>query len=81
MNAIRKARLQQQLNLSTAATVLGTNVGNLSRIERGLQAPSPKLALRICQVYRISLDDIYRPPVELAAHNRRATDRPEDHAA
>lgn len=50
---IRELRTERQLCLEQVAAVIGTDTGNLSRIERGLQRPGPELAERIAKFYRI----------------------------
>ena len=61
MNKLRASRLQRNMTLIQAAQEIGINFSGLSRIERGEQTPSPKVAIRLCAVYGVSLDDIYRP--------------------
>ncbi|KFB66658.1 MAG: helix-turn-helix protein [Candidatus Accumulibacter vicinus] len=61
MSKLRTARLQRGKTLIETATEVGINFSGLSRIERGEQTPSPKVAIRLCAVYGVSLDDIYRP--------------------
>lgn len=67
-NPIRSARKQRGLTLQAAAALVDTDIGNLSRIERG-QLPSPKLAIRLSSVFSVSLDSIYRqqPPSQQTA--------------
>jgi DNA-binding XRE family transcriptional regulator len=85
MNKLRTARFGLGINLGEAANRAGTNIGNLSRIERGRQFPSPKLALRLCQVYGVTLEDIYQdaePHIDnLWRDAGRDTAPPEDRAA
>jgi DNA-binding XRE family transcriptional regulator len=67
MNPIKHARVSRDLLLKDAATVLGTNAGNLSRIEQGRQLPSVQLAKRIAQYYELTLEEIFsRAPSEAA---------------
>lgn len=60
MNIIKQARTTRGLTLRDAADLLGTDAGNLCRIEQGQQEPSIKLARRIGQVYGLSMDQIYQ---------------------
>ena len=46
-------RRERQLTLEQVAQVVGTNNGNLSRIERGIQRAGPDLAERIAKFYRV----------------------------
>lgn len=41
---LKKARLARELTLQQVSAAVGTDTGNLSRIERGLQVPSKDLA-------------------------------------
>lgn len=45
---LRLAREKREMTLSALAKIVGSDVGNLSRIERGVQTPSAHLAERIC---------------------------------
>lgn len=44
MSKLRTARTAKNLTLAAVANAVGTDPGNLSRIERGEQAPSRELA-------------------------------------
>jgi transcriptional regulator with XRE-family HTH domain len=48
---LRKARDAKQLTLGDLAKLVDSDVGNLSRIERGRQIPSSELAAKICGVF------------------------------
>jgi transcriptional regulator with XRE-family HTH domain len=41
---LKKARLKRELTLQKVSNDVGTDTGNLSRIERGIQVPSKELA-------------------------------------
>jgi DNA-binding XRE family transcriptional regulator len=56
---IREYRQHLGMSLQEAAGQLGTNPGNLSRIERGIQLPSIGLARRISAMFGMTLDEIY----------------------
>lgn len=45
---LRQAREKRGMTLNALAKKVGSDVGNLSRIERGVQTPSAQLAERIC---------------------------------
>lgn len=80
MSKLREKRVERGLTLSEAARQIDTNVGNLSRIERGQQFPRPPLAFRLCRLYGLSLEEIFTDPkfplcpATATNHHRRATD-------
>lgn len=45
---LRTARQARNMTLQDLAAKVESDVGNLSRIERGTQTPSPELAEKIC---------------------------------
>jgi transcriptional regulator with XRE-family HTH domain len=45
---LRQAREKRGMTLGALALKVGSDVGNLSRIERGVQIPNAQLAERIC---------------------------------
>lgn len=59
MTKLRNARQSRGLKITEAAILVGTNIGNLSRIETGQQYPRPPLARRICKIYKVTLEDIF----------------------
>lgn len=59
MKILRERRKAQSMTLMKAADEVGIHFSSLSRIERGQQMPSPRVAKRIAAVYGISLDDLY----------------------
>jgi len=59
MNILRDKRAEKGLTLDEVAKAVNTNVGNLSRIERGAQFPSPPLAFRLARFYGIELADVF----------------------
>lgn len=59
MKILRENRKAKRMTLEQAAEEVGIHISSLSRIERGQQLPSPKVAKRIAAVYGISLDDLY----------------------
>lgn len=60
MNILRERRKVKGLTLEEASREIGIHFASLSRIERGQQTPSPKVARRLCAVYGLSMDDLYR---------------------
>lgn len=59
MSKLREKRIEKGLTLMQVAGLVRTNVGNLSRIERGQQFPSPPLAVRLSRVYGMALEDVF----------------------
>lgn len=56
IRALRKAR---GLTLKEVADEIGTDPGNLSRIERGVQPPGIALAKSLASFYCITLEHVY----------------------
>lgn len=48
---LRLAREKRGMTLNALAKKVGSDVGNLSRIERGVQTPNAHLAERICSEF------------------------------
>lgn len=48
---LKKARLTRELTLQQVSDAVGTDTGNLSRIERGIQIPSKELAEALVKYY------------------------------
>ena len=46
------------MTLNEVAHSVGSDVGNLSRIERGAQAPSPELAEKLCRFFDGEINEI-----------------------
>ncbi|WP_252178382.1 helix-turn-helix transcriptional regulator [Endozoicomonas sp. 4G] len=67
MNGLRHQRTSRGLLLKDAAESLGTDPGNLSRIESGKQAPSLRLARKIATFYGITLEQVFDGQSEKAA--------------
>ena len=55
---LRQAREKSGMTLQHLASLVLSDVGNLSRIERGVQIPSKDLAQRICIVFRGSINEM-----------------------
>lgn len=56
---LKNLRKQANKTLTQVAAIVGTDAGNLSRIERRLQQPEPSLAMRLAEYYEITLDQVY----------------------
>lgn len=67
MSKLREKRIEKGLTLMQVAKQVRTNVGNLSRIERGQQFPSPPLAVRLSRVYGMALEDVFSVSDQQAA--------------
>lgn len=48
---LKDARIKRELTLQQVSAAVGTDTGNLSRIERGLQIPSKELAEALVKYY------------------------------
>lgn len=59
-SSLRKIRKERSLTLAQVSRLVSAHVSTLSRIERGLIMPTPRLAIRLCQLYSITLEDVYR---------------------
>lgn len=76
-SALRKTRIRLSKSLTEVSNCIGTDVGNLSRIERG-QPPTIELARKIQRYYAshgvsLSLDDIFGPdPAKSNQHEHAA---------
>lgn len=60
MRQLRSLRLQHQFTLHEVGKQVGCTAGNLSRVERGLQAISLPLAVRLACLYGVSVDDLIK---------------------
>jgi transcriptional regulator with XRE-family HTH domain len=56
---LRKVRESQDMTLNDLAARVGSDVGNLSRIERGTQMPSKDLAEKICSILGRGLNEMH----------------------
>lgn len=54
---IRNARKDKKLNLEQLALIVGTDSGNLSRLERGLQGASQELLTKILEALGLSITE------------------------
>lgn len=60
------------MTLQELAVVVGSDVGNMSRIERGVQIPSKDLAEKICKQFPGEINEIQ------LIYPERYSDRPDD---
>ena len=65
---LREIREKRKLTLAEVAREVGTDAGNLSRIETGSQVPSRDLARGLYSFYdgKVSLAAIYDPDAQIA---------------
>ncbi|MEN4767296.1 helix-turn-helix domain-containing protein [Duffyella gerundensis] len=49
---LRKMRVEKKLTISEVAIATQLDVGNLSRIERGIQIPSLETAEKLCKFFK-----------------------------
>ncbi|KKL00910.1 hypothetical protein LCGC14_2627940 [marine sediment metagenome] len=65
---LREIREKRKLTLAEVAREVGTDAGNLSRIETGSQVPSRDLARGLYAFYdgKVSLAAIYDPGAQIA---------------
>lgn len=61
MGILRERRTTRGLTLQQVADHVGTDVGNLSRIERGRQFPGRELAKTIADYYGIPVEQVLYP--------------------
>lgn len=64
MTPLRKTRIKNGLTLSDVVASLALkgehiDTGNLSRVERGIQQPSPRLAEALANVFAGSIDEMH----------------------
>ena len=57
-SSIKAARLKRGQTLVQVATSIGTDAGNLSRIENGKQKPSTTMAARLARYYNNEISEI-----------------------
>ncbi|EAQ2491488.1 helix-turn-helix transcriptional regulator [Salmonella enterica] len=55
---LRKARLNAKMIIQEVATQTKCDPGNLSRMERGIQRPSPELAEKLAKLFCTELTEI-----------------------
>jgi transcriptional regulator with XRE-family HTH domain len=69
---LRRARLDQGLGLRELARIIGKDPAYLSRVERGLSTPSPKVLLRLSRA--LGLRDVERVLAEFYGANGQQED-------
>ncbi|MBD2797701.1 helix-turn-helix transcriptional regulator [Xenorhabdus sp. 18] len=55
---LRKIRLKNNFTITEVAAAVNCDVGNLSRLERGIQAPSLEMAEKLSQFYKGMIDEM-----------------------
>ncbi|MBK0350865.1 helix-turn-helix transcriptional regulator [Leclercia adecarboxylata] len=55
---LRKARLKAKMTIQEVASSIKCDPGNLSRMERGIQRPSPEVAERLAKLFSAELTEI-----------------------
>lgn len=55
---LRKMRVEKKLTISEVAIATQLDVGNLSRIERGIQAPSLETAEKLAQYFNGKISEM-----------------------
>jgi len=58
LTPLRRARLNAKLTIQQVCAVVQCDPGNLSRMERGLQKPTPQMAERLVQLYQKEIDEL-----------------------
>ena len=56
---IRKIRKDRDATLEAVALAAGTDPGNLSKVERGIQQPTPEMLSNVARVLGVSVSMIY----------------------
>ena len=56
---IRSTRIEREMTQNEVVDQVDIDISHYQRIERGESNPSLIIAYRICQVLRISLDDLF----------------------
>ena len=57
-STIKTIRLKRGQTLTQVARAIGTDAGNLSRVENGKQKPSPRMAARLAQHFGYEITEI-----------------------
>lgn len=55
---IRTIRIKRGNTLSEVAKAVGTDAGNMSRIERGVQRPSPEMAEKLARHFGYAITEM-----------------------
>lgn len=69
---VRELRKRRGLTILDLANLVGSDVGNISRLERGLQGYSPALLTKIAGALDVTVDSLFSdtPTVETIRHSR-----------
>lgn len=59
MESLRQLRTSKKLSTLDVARAIGSDVGNVSRIERGLQQPTMKTAQKLAVFYGVTVGEIF----------------------
>jgi transcriptional regulator with XRE-family HTH domain len=57
-STIKTIRLKRGQTLTEVARAIGTDAGNLSRVENGKQNPSPRMAARLAKYFGYEITEI-----------------------
>lgn len=55
---LRRIRLEKKYSLAEVASSVGTDAGNISRIENAKQKPSPKLAEELVKFFNFEINEL-----------------------
>lgn len=55
---LRRARIKANLTILEVCAAVQCDPGNLSRMERGLQKPTPQMAERFVQLFKQDIDEL-----------------------
>ena len=55
---LRKVRLENNLTISEVAIAINCDVGNISRLERGIQTASVEMAEKLSKFYKGKIDEL-----------------------
>lgn len=58
LTPLRNARIESSLTITQVASAVGCDPGNLSRMERGIQRPSPEVAEKLAAYFGPKLTEI-----------------------
>ncbi|MDH1085967.1 helix-turn-helix domain-containing protein [Pantoea brenneri] len=58
LTPLRKARIKANLTILQVCTAVECDPGNLSRMERGLQKPTPLMAERLAKLFPGEVDEL-----------------------
>lgn len=73
MSLLRDRRTARKLTLKHVADQVGTDAGNLSRIERGDQFAGRDLAKRLADFFDLSVEQVLYPETQTASETSEAS--------